>query len=131
VLVQAYADQLELPWVALHGGRLLGAYGMLTAKHRQRDLRQVYRLSPGTRLALELFVDDQVLKGVWGRRRQLLDQLAELQLDLILAPNFSVWRDASRFLVIWNGSINGAVASSGSRVTNLFVIGSSLSREFP
>jgi hypothetical protein len=97
VLVQAYADELGLPWVALHGGRVLGARGALTPKHRRRDLRQVYRLAPGTRLALELFVDDQILEGVWARRRQLLEELAELQLELILAPNFSVWRDASRF----------------------------------
>ena len=97
VLVQAYADELELPWVALHGGRLLGAHGVVTPKHRPGDLHQVYRLAPGTRLALELFVDDRVLEGVWARRRQLLEELAELQLDLILAPNFSVWRDASRF----------------------------------
>jgi hypothetical protein len=107
VLVQAYADQLELPWVALHGGRLLGAHGVVTPKHRRGDLRQVYRLAPGTRVALELFVDDQVLEGVWARRRQLLEELAELQLDLILAPNFSVWRDASRLCVIWNQVIGG------------------------
>jgi hypothetical protein len=30
VLVQAYADTVEIPWVALHGGRLLGTTGRLT-----------------------------------------------------------------------------------------------------
>jgi hypothetical protein len=97
VLVQAYADEVNLPWVAIHGGRLLGPHGQITPKHRRRPLPEVYRLSPTTRIALELFVDDRVLEGVWGRRRQLLEELADLRFDLVLAPNFSVWRDASRF----------------------------------
>jgi hypothetical protein len=97
VLVQAYPDEVDLPWVAVHGGRLLGPRGWITAKHRRQPLRHVYRLAPTTRIALELFVDDRVLEGVWGRRHQLLQELAELQLDVVLAPNFSVWRDASRF----------------------------------
>jgi hypothetical protein len=39
VLVQAYADELELPWVALHGGRLLGAHGVVTPKLSSRPPR--------------------------------------------------------------------------------------------
>jgi Domain of unknown function (DUF4417) len=97
VLVQAYADPIAVPWVALHGGRLLGAGGRLTPKHRDRPLREVYRLAATTRIALELFVEDRVLEGIWARRRPLLGELAELGLDLVLAPNFSVWRDAPRF----------------------------------
>jgi hypothetical protein len=97
VLVQAYADPIAIPWVAVHGGRLLGASGRPTPKHRRRPLREVYRLDAGTRLALELYVEDRVLEGVWGRRGQLLDELLELGFDLVLAPNFSVWRDAPRF----------------------------------
>jgi hypothetical protein len=102
VLVQAYADPVAIPWVALHGGRLLGAGGRLTPKHRRRPMREVYRLAATTRVALELYVEDRVLEGVWARRRELLEELAELKLNLILAPNYSVWRDASRFLVTWN-----------------------------
>jgi len=98
VLVQAYADPVDLPWVALHGGRLLGKTGVrLTPKHRTRSLREVYRLSPTTRVALELFVEDRVLEGVWAHQRTLFEELAGLDLDLILAPNFSIWRDSSRF----------------------------------
>jgi hypothetical protein len=59
VLVQAYADAVDVPWVALHGGRVFGAAGRgITPKHRL-PLGDAYRL--------------------------------------ILAPNFSVWRDHSRF----------------------------------
>src|SRR6266536_137669 len=97
VLVQAYADPVEVPWVAIHGARLLGAQGRPTPKHRSRPLRDVYRLAPGTRVALELYVEDRVLEGIWARRRQLLTELAGLELDLVLTPNFSVWRDAPRF----------------------------------
>lgn len=98
VLVQAYADPVDLPLVALHGGRLLGKTGMgLTPKHRTRSPREVYRLSPATRVALELYVEDRVLEGVWVHQLALFEQLARLELDLVLAPNFSVWRDASRF----------------------------------
>ena len=110
VLVQAYADPVAIPWVALHGGRLLGAGGHLTPKHRRRSLREVYRLAAATRVALEFYVEDRVLEGVWARRRQLLEELAELEPDLVLSPNYSVWRDASRFLVTWNleaGPIGG------------------------
>src|SRR5205807_424166 len=81
----------------------------------------VYRLGPRTRVALELYVDDRVLEGVWARRHQLLEELAHLQFDLVLAPNQSVWRDASRLCVIWNQVIGGrrrvvgdAVASSSA-----------------
>lgn len=98
VLVQAYADPVNLPWVAIHGSRLLGRRGQrLTPKHRGRALRDVYRLSSSTRVALEFFVEDRVLEGVWARRRELLEELGQLDVDLVLAPNFSVWRDASRF----------------------------------
>ncbi|MDQ6897980.1 MAG: DUF4417 domain-containing protein [Candidatus Dormibacteraeota bacterium] len=97
VLVQAYADELDLPWVAIHGGRLLGSQGRVTPKHRGRSLRDVYRLGRRTRVALELYVDDQVLEGVWTRRHLLFKELAQLRFDLILAPNLSVWRDVSRF----------------------------------
>ncbi len=118
VLVQAYADLVEMPWIALHGARLLGAGGRLTPKHRGRSLREVYRLGSRTRLALELYVEDRVLEGVWARRRQLLEELAGLGLDLVLAPNFSVWRDASRFLVTWNLE-NGTSGRSSSGMVAL------------
>lgn len=71
VLVQAYADPVNLPWVAIHGSRLLGRRGQrLTPKHRGRALRDVYRLSSSTRVALEFFVEDRVLEGVSARRRE-------------------------------------------------------------
>ena len=97
VLVQAYADPLDLPWVALHAGRVFGLAGNApTPKHR-RSLRDVYRLAPRTRLALEFYVEDRVLEGVWAHRRQLIPELRDIGFDLILSPNFSVWRDHSRF----------------------------------
>ena len=97
VLVQAYADQVDLPWVALHGGRVFGAAGRwITPKHR-RPLRDVYRLGPKTKLALELYVEDRVLEGIWAARRDLISQLPAMGFDLVLTPNFSVWRDHSRF----------------------------------
>ncbi len=96
VLVQAYADEVDLPWVALHGGRVFGAAGRwITPKHR-RPLRDVYRLGPKTKLALELYVEDRVLEGIWAARRDLLSQLPAMGFDLVLTPNFSVWRDHSR-----------------------------------
>lgn len=97
VLVQAYPEPLRLPWVVLHGGRVFGITGRtITPKHRS-GLRDTYRLSPSTRLALELYVEDRVLDGLWAERSRLIPELGELGLDLILSPNFSVWRDASRF----------------------------------
>lgn len=97
VLVQAYADPVELPWVAIHGRRLLGVTGQsLTPKHR-RPIREVYRLGPATRVALEFYVDDRTLEGVWSSRGRLLEELVELGADLVLAPNMSVWRDGARF----------------------------------
>ena len=97
VLIQAYADPVEIPWVTLHVGRVFGITGReLTPKHRQ-PLRQVYRLSPTTKLALEGYVEDRVLEGLWANRRVVIQQLRGLGFDLILAPNFSVWYDHSRF----------------------------------
>jgi hypothetical protein len=97
VLVQAYADRVDLPWIALHAGRVLGVTGRgLTPKHR-RPLRDVYRLAPRTRLALEFYVEDRVLEGLWANRRCVIRELQQLGLDLLLSPNFSVWRDHSRF----------------------------------
>ena len=97
VLVQAYADSIDLPWVALHAGRVLGVTGRgLTPKHR-RPLHEVYRLAPSTRLALEFYVEDRVLEGLWANRRQVIRELRQLPLELVLSPNFSVWRDHSRF----------------------------------
>jgi hypothetical protein len=49
-LIQAYADPVDVPWVALHAGRVLGVTGsQVTPKHLVRPLREVYRLVPGAR----------------------------------------------------------------------------------
>ena len=97
VLVQAYADPVGLPWVALHGGRVFGVTGRhITPKHR-RPIRDVYRLAPHTRVALQLYVEDRVLEGLWSERRRLVPEIAAIGFDLVLSPNFSVWRDRSRF----------------------------------
>ena len=97
VLVQAYADPVDLPWVALHGGRVLGVTGRkVTTKHR-RPIREVYRLASTTKVALQLYVEDRVLEGLWAERRTLIPELASMGFDLILTPNMSVWRDRSRF----------------------------------
>ena len=97
VLVQAYADPVDVPWVALHGGRVFGATGRwITPKHR-RPLREVYRLGQDTKLALQLYVEDRVLEGFWAARRRIIADLAGMGFDLVLTPNFSVWRTAERF----------------------------------
>jgi len=97
VLVQAYADAVDVPWVALHGGRVFGAAGRwITPKHRL-PLGDAYRLGTRTKIALELYVEDRVLEGLWSSRRTIIRELPALGFDLILAPNFSVWRDHSRF----------------------------------
>ncbi len=102
VLVQSYADPLDLPWVVLHGGRLFGVTGRrLTPKHR-RPLREVYQLAPATRLALEFYVEDRVLEGLWSNWSTVIREMAGLGVDLILAPWYSGWRDAPRFSVMWN-----------------------------
>lgn len=97
VLIQAYADPVDIPWVALQAGRVFGVTGSrITPKHH-RPLREVYRLGPATKLALECFVEDRVLEGLWLNRRAVIQELRALGFDLILAPNFSVWYDHSRF----------------------------------
>src|SRR6266567_4638904 len=82
VLVQAYADPVDLSWVAIHGGRLLGVTGRgLTPKHRRR-LHEVYRLAPTTKIALEFYVEDRVLEGLWTSRWTIVNELASLGADL-------------------------------------------------
>jgi len=97
VFVQAYADQIEVPWVALHGGRLFGINGRgLTAKH-WKPLPEVYRLAPTTKIAIEFNVVDRVLEGLWSHQQSIIAQLVHLHPDLVLTPNFSVWFDDCRF----------------------------------
>jgi len=96
-LVQAYADPVDVPWVALHGGRVFGTAGRwITRKHR-RPVREVYRLGPDTKVALQMYVEDRVLEGFWVARRRIIAELAGMGFDLVLTPNFSVWRAASRW----------------------------------
>jgi hypothetical protein len=88
---------VDVPWVALHGGRVFGAGGRgITPKHRI-PLSDAYRLGTNTKIALELYVEDRVLEGLWSSRQAIIRELPALGFDLILAPNFSVWRDHSRF----------------------------------
>lgn len=104
VLVQAYPEQVDLGWVALPGSRLFGVAGKrLTPKHH-RPLREVYRLAPTTKLAVEFFVEDRVLEGIWRNRAVVIHQLRQLDLDLVLTPSYSVWIDDVRLYVIWNMS---------------------------
>jgi hypothetical protein len=95
VLVQAYADEVQVPWVMLHGGRLFGRSGRLTLKHH-RPLREVYRLGPDTKIGIEFFVEDSVLEALWANRAAVNQMLARLGADLVLAPNYSVWVDHPR-----------------------------------
>ncbi len=102
VLVQAYADQVDIPWVALHGARLFGLGGArLTPKHH-RQLREVYHLARTTRVAVEFFVEDRVLEGLWRNRALVIDQIRRLGVDLVLTPNFSVWAPDMRFVHLAN-----------------------------
>ena len=97
VLVQAYADPLDVPWVALHGGRVFGTAGRWVTRKHRRPVREVYRLGPDTKVALQLYVEDRVLEGFWVARRRIIADLAGMGFDLVLTPNFSVWRAASRW----------------------------------
>lgn len=102
VMVQAYADPVGIPWVALHGARLFGISGeRLTPKHH-RPLREVYRLGPTTRIAIEFYVDDRVLEGLWRNRPLVVAQLRQLDVDLVLTPNFSVWESDPRISQLIN-----------------------------
>src|SRR5262249_5204302 len=87
VLVQAYADPVDPPWIVLHAGRVLGVTGTRVPPKHRRPLREVYRLAPDTRLALQFYVEDRVLEGLWRHRRAVIAQLADLGFDLILSPN--------------------------------------------
>jgi hypothetical protein len=88
--------------VALHGGRLFGQTGAaLTPKH-YRPLREVYQLAPSTKVAIEFYVEDRVLEGLWANRLLVIQQLRQLGADLILSPNMSVWSNADRFSQLLN-----------------------------
>ena len=66
----------ELP---LHLPALIQAYAdPVTPKHLARPLHEVYRLPPGTRVAIEFYVEDRVLAGLWANRRYVIDQLRQL-----------------------------------------------------
>src|SRR5262249_13563310 len=97
VLIQAYADPIDVPWIVLHAGPVLGVTGQPVNPQPRRPLREGYRLAPDTRLALQFYVPDRVLEGVWLHRHSVIAQLAQLDFDLVLAPNVSVWRSDSRF----------------------------------
>src|SRR6266567_2293723 len=97
VLVQAYADPVDVPWVALHGGRVFGTAGRWVTRKHRRPSREVYRLRPETKVALQMYVEDRVLEGFWVARRRIIAELARMGFDLVLTPNFSVWRAASRW----------------------------------
>src|ERR1700680_2432368 len=97
VLVQADADPLDVPWVALHGGRVFGTAGRWVTRKHRRPVREVYRLGPDTKVPLQLYVEDLVLEGFWIARRRIIADLAVMGFDLVLTPNFSVWRAASRW----------------------------------
>ena len=62
-----------------------------------RPVREVYRLRPDTKVALQMYVEDRVLEGFWVARRRIIAELAGMGFDLVLTPNFSVWRAASRW----------------------------------
>ncbi|MHB8687576.1 MAG: hypothetical protein ACYDB4_10325, partial [Candidatus Dormibacteraceae bacterium] len=127
VLVQAYADPVDVPWVALHGGRVFGSAGRWVTRKHRRPLHQVYRLGPDTKVALQLYVEDRVLEGFWVARRRIIAELAGMGFDLVLTPNFSVWRAASRLYVTWNEeSVDGRalIDEQGSGATRPLGIGS-------
>src|SRR2546422_336821 len=65
VLVQAYADPVDVPWIALHGGRVFGTAGRWVTRKHRRPIREVYRLRPDTKVALQMYVEDRVLEGFW------------------------------------------------------------------
>ena len=67
VLVQAYADPVDVPWVALHGGRVFGRPVGGHAQAPPAASRRATALGTDTKIALELYVEDRVLEGFWVR----------------------------------------------------------------
>jgi hypothetical protein len=101
VLVQAYADPIDVPWIALHAGRVWASPAGSDSQAPAPASRGL-PARPGHQAGAAVLRRGPVLEGVWLQRRSVIAQLAQLGFDRVLAPNVSVWRSDSRLRVIRN-----------------------------
>lgn len=62
----------------------------------ERGYTKHLNLHEGTKAILECYVKDRILEGMWDKRKSIYSQLKQLQLEAVIAPNFSVYEDAPR-----------------------------------
>lgn len=92
-----------VPVVGIHGGNMLSSSGEKIRKsYKNKGYKKALNLDEGTKGVLELYVKDRILEGFWDMRNNIYPILKEMDLLLVVAPNFSVYDDSSRIDHICN-----------------------------
>lgn len=89
----AVSRRIGAPWVLVNLGVLMRRAGF-RQRRSQATLRERLGIPDTSRIALALFGKDKLLEQqVWPHRKQLLETIRAWKPDLVIAPDFSVWRD--------------------------------------
>lgn len=93
------AEPLVTPWVALPLFKVLHPSKPRLKFETPAELRRAFRLAPFTRIILTGVDRDPIIERAWrlsDKRREVFAQLAELNIECVTSPNFSVFCDVPR-----------------------------------
>lgn len=89
--------------IGVHGGNMLSQNGEKISKsYMDRGIQGALNLQKKTRNVLQFYTKDRTLEGFWDNRKALYAQLSQLEWEVIIAPNYSVYEDAPRMDHLYN-----------------------------
>ena len=110
----AFDEGLSWPAYAIGLRRVLSlATGRLRRAWQGRTARDVLRAPETTKLVLAGYGTDPLIERFWTNqhRERLIEQVAALGFDLVLAPNYSVYGNQPRFEHLLNIKRNALIAA--------------------
>ncbi len=112
--LRAFDEGLSWPAYAVGLRRLFSLQtGKLRRAWQGRAAREVLRAPDGTKLVLAGYGTDPLIERFWTNqyRERLIEQVASLGFDVVLAPNYSVYGNQPRFEHLLNIKRNALIAA--------------------
>lgn len=89
--------------IGIHGGDALNQNGTAVRKiYKESGFKKTLNINESCKGILQFYVRDRTLEGIWKARGQLYQEIKELGLEAVIAPNFSLYEDAPRIEHLFN-----------------------------
>lgn len=108
-----------MPVIAIHGGNFFSINGdKISKRFLDKGIQRALNVNEKTKSIIEFYVKDNTLEGFWDNRYDIYSKLKKLNIEAVIAPNFSVYEDAPRLdhlcnikrsVIVYNELINAGI----------------------